>query len=184
MVMITGQKGILSRKQARFQVVDVVATMAPLTKMARQLVSPATIPSTVREAFRVAQEERPGPVHLELPEDIAREESPAISLVKPHPIEIPVAHPEALVRAAEMIRKAARPLIMLGAAASRPHLSDALSDFVRRVQIPFFNTQMGARARSPANPGSTWEPRRSRRVITFMRLSNRQTWSSALGTIP
>jgi acetolactate synthase-1/2/3 large subunit len=143
MVMITGQKGILSRKQARFQVVDVVATMAPLTKMARQLVSPATIPSTVREAFRVAQEERPGPVHLELPEDIAREESPAIPLVKPHPIEIPVAHPEALVRAAKMIRKAARPLIMLGAAASRPHLADALSDFVRRVQIPFFNTQMG-----------------------------------------
>ena len=88
MVMITGQKGILSRKQAGFQIVDVVATMAPLTKMARQLVSPATIPSTVREAFRVAQEERPGPVHLELPEDIAREESPAISLVKPHPIEI------------------------------------------------------------------------------------------------
>jgi acetolactate synthase-1/2/3 large subunit len=143
MVMITGQKGILSRKQARFQIVDVVATMAPLTKMARQLVSPVTIPSTVREAFRVAQEERPGPVHLELPEDIAREESRAISLVKPHPIEIPVAHPEALVRAVKMIRKAARPLIMLGAAASRPHLADALSEFVHRVQIPFFNTQMG-----------------------------------------
>ena len=143
MVMITGQKGILSRKQARFQIVDVVATMAPLTKMARQLVSAATIPATMREAFRVAQEERPGPVHLELPEDIAGEESPAIPLVKPHPIEIPVAHPEALARAAKMIRKAARPLIMLGAAASRPHLAEALSDFVRRVQIPFFNTQMG-----------------------------------------
>jgi acetolactate synthase-1/2/3 large subunit len=111
--------------------------------MARQLVSPATIPATVREAFRVAQEERPGPVHLELPEDIAREESPAIPLLKPHSIEIPVAHPEALLRAAKMIRNAARPLIMLGAAASRPQLADALSDFVRRVQIPFFNTQMG-----------------------------------------
>jgi acetolactate synthase-1/2/3 large subunit len=143
MVMITGQKGILTRKQARFQVVDVVATMTPLTKMARQLVSVAIIPSTVREAFRVAQEEKPGPVHLELPEDIAREESPAISVIKRHPIEIPVAQPEALVRASEMIRKAARPLIMLGAAASRPHLADALSEFVHRVQIPFFNTQMG-----------------------------------------
>jgi acetolactate synthase-1/2/3 large subunit len=42
-----------------------------------------------------------------------------------------------------MIRAAARPLIMLGAAASRPHLADALSDFVHRVRIPFFNTQMG-----------------------------------------
>ena len=54
MVMITGQKGILSRKQARFQIVDMVATMTPLTKMARQIVSPASIPTIVREAFRVA----------------------------------------------------------------------------------------------------------------------------------
>src|SRR5271155_3262974 len=45
MVMITGQKGVLSRKQARFQVVDIVATMTPLTKMARQIISPATIPA-------------------------------------------------------------------------------------------------------------------------------------------
>ncbi len=54
MIMITGQKGILSRKQGRFQVVDIVSTMAPLTKLARQIVSPATIPTTVREAFRLA----------------------------------------------------------------------------------------------------------------------------------
>src|SRR4029079_8347765 len=56
MVMLTGQKGILRRQQARFQVVDVVSTMAPLTKMAHQIVSPATIPSIVREAFRVARQ--------------------------------------------------------------------------------------------------------------------------------
>jgi acetolactate synthase I/II/III large subunit len=143
MVMITGQKGILSRKQARFQVVDVVASMAPLTKMAHQIVSPATIPALVREAFRLAQQERPGPVHLELPEDIAREKAPDVSLVKPHPIDLPVAHPAALSRAADLILSAKRPLVMLGAAASRPRLADALSDFVRRVRIPFFNTQMG-----------------------------------------
>src|SRR3569623_1883461 len=65
MVMITGQKGILSHKQAGFQMVDTVSTMMPLTKMTRQIVSPATIPSMVRDAFRVAQQERPGPVHLE-----------------------------------------------------------------------------------------------------------------------
>ena len=74
MILITGQKGILSSKQARFQIVDVVSSMTPLTKMARQIVSTRTIPSIVREAFRVAQQERPGPVHLELPEDIAGEE--------------------------------------------------------------------------------------------------------------
>jgi len=143
MIMLTGQKGILSRKQGRFQVVDIVATMAPLTKMARQIVSPATIPTTVREAFRLAQQERPGPVHLELPEDIAAEETPVIPLVKPHLIDMPVADPTALDRAADLIFKAERPLLMLGAAANRPRLTDQLSDFVRRVGIPFFNTQMG-----------------------------------------
>ncbi|HYZ20990.1 MAG TPA: acetolactate synthase large subunit [Rhodopila sp.] len=143
MVMITGQKGVLSRKQARFQMVDIVATMRPLTKMAQQIVSPATIPAIVREAFRVAQQERPGPVHLELPEDIAAEQAPAISPVPSHSIALPVANPVALDRAAGLIRDAERPLVMLGAAASRPRLAEALSDFVRRLQIPFFCTQMG-----------------------------------------
>src|ERR1700761_8318489 len=143
MVMITGQKGILTHKQARFQVVDIVSAMTPLTKMTRQIISPATIPSIVREAFRVAQQERPGPVHLELPEDIAAAEGPEIAPIPPHPIELPIADPRALARAAELITQAQRPRIMLGAAASRPHLADALTDFVRRVKIPFFNTQMG-----------------------------------------
>jgi acetolactate synthase I/II/III large subunit len=143
MVMITGQKGILSRKQAGFQMVDTVSTMTPLTKMTRQIVSPATIPSIVRDAFRVAQQERPGPVHLELPEDIAGAEAPPMAPIPPHPIDMPVAQPAALDRAAELIRGAQRPLIMLGAAASRPRLAAALADFVGRLQIPFFNTQMG-----------------------------------------
>src|SRR6476469_3102130 len=92
MILITGQKGIRSSKQGRFQIVDVVASMTPLTKMARQIASTETIPSIVREAFRIAQQERPGLVHLELPEDIAREEGPDLLLVPLHPIEIPVAN--------------------------------------------------------------------------------------------
>ena len=60
MVLITGQKGIMSSRQARFQIVDMIATMKPLTKSTRQIVSTATIPTLVRDAFRVAMEERPG----------------------------------------------------------------------------------------------------------------------------
>ena len=119
MVMITGQKPILSSRQGRFQIVDVVATMRPLTKMSRQIVSAASIPVLVRDAFRIAVEERPGPVHLGLPEDIAAEEANA-PLIAPHPIDLPVAPASALERAADMIIAAERPLIMLGAAASRP----------------------------------------------------------------
>jgi acetolactate synthase I/II/III large subunit len=143
MVMITGQKGVVSRKQARFQMVDIVSTMRPLTKMAHQIVSAGTIPSIVRDAFRIAQQERPGPVHLELPEDIAGQEATDAALVPLHPMALPIAHPAALDLSARLIRAAERPLVMLGAAASRPRLAEALSEFVKRVQIPFFNTQMG-----------------------------------------
>ena len=150
MVMITGQKAIRSSRQARFQIVDIVATMRPLTKMATQIVSAQSIPTLVRDAFRVAQQERPGPVHLELPEDIAADEAVA-DIIPPHVVELPVAPAAAIERAAAMIMGASRPLVMLGAAASRPRLAEPLSAFVRRCGIPFFNTQMGKGA---VNAGS------------------------------
>ncbi|TPJ50736.1 MULTISPECIES: acetolactate synthase large subunit [unclassified Mesorhizobium] len=143
MIMITGQKGILSSRQARFQIVDIVAAMKPLTKLSRQIVSPKMIPSLVREAFRVAQEERPGPVHLELPEDIAAAECDPVPLVPTHPVELPLAGAGALDRAARMIIEAKRPLLMFGAAASRPRVTPDVAQFVLRTQIPYFTTQMG-----------------------------------------
>ncbi|SEF46379.1 acetolactate synthase large subunit [Bosea lathyri] len=143
MIMITGQKAIMTAKQARFQIVDVVASMKPLTKMTRQIVSVASIPSVVRDAFRVAMEERPGPVHLELPEDVAAEEIDDAPVIPLHPLERPVAQAAALDRAAALILSAKRPLIMIGAAGNRPRLVEALSAFVRRTRLPFFNTQMG-----------------------------------------
>jgi acetolactate synthase-1/2/3 large subunit len=141
-VLITGQKPIRTSRQARFQVVDVIAAMRPLTKVSRQIVSAASIPAMVRDAFRVATQERPGPVHLELPEDIAAEQAEAV-LVPPHPVDLAIAPASALDRAARLILDAQRPLVMFGAASSRPRLAGALSAFVRRTRIPFFNTQMG-----------------------------------------
>jgi acetolactate synthase-1/2/3 large subunit len=143
MILITGQKAIKSAKQARFQIVDIVASMKPLTKMTRQIISPDSIPTVVRDAFRVAMEERPGPVHLELPEDVAAEEVEDAPVIPVHPLERPVAHAAALDRAAELILAAKRPLVMIGAAGNRPWLVEALSAFVRRTGLPFFNTQMG-----------------------------------------
>ena len=143
MIMLTGQKGIMSSRQAKFQIVDVVSAFKPLTKLSLQIVSTTSIPTIVRDAFRIAMEERPGPVLLELPEDIAGEEAEDVAMVAQHPIEIPVAHRASLDRAADMILKAKRPLIMLGAAASRPRSTAGIGGFVRRTQIPFFTTQMG-----------------------------------------
>ena len=143
MILVTGQKPVMSAKQARFQIVDIVASMKPLTKMTRQILSPAAIPTTVRDAFRVAAEERPGPVHLELPEDVAGEQAEAASVIPHHSPEVPVASAGALDSAAVMILAAQRPLVMIGAAGNRPALVERLSGFITRSRLPFFNTQMG-----------------------------------------
>ena len=143
MILITGQKPVLSAKQARFQIVDIVASMKPLTKMTRQIVSAVAIPSTIRDAFRVAMDERPGPVHLELPEDVAAEEVENVPVIPRHALERPIAHAAALDRVADTILAARRPLVMIGAAGNRPSLVEQLSNFVARTRLPFFNTQMG-----------------------------------------
>ncbi|MFM0056073.1 acetolactate synthase large subunit [Paraburkholderia phytofirmans] len=144
MVLITGQKAIMTARQARFQIVDIVATMKPLTKASRQIVNGASIPTVVREAFRVAAEERPGPVHLELPEDVAGSEvGDDVPLIPLHAVDLPVAGQPAIEQAAALLKSARRPLVMFGAASNRPRLAGQLTDFIRRTGMPYFNTQMG-----------------------------------------
>ncbi len=93
--------------------------------MATQIVSAQTIPTLVRDAFRIAQQERPGPVPLELPEDVASDKAEA-AIVSAHPVELRWHRTVAIERAAAMISAAKRPLVMLGAAASRPRLAEAV----------------------------------------------------------
>jgi len=143
MVMITGQKPIKKSKQGQFQIVDVVELMRPITKYARQIVDGSRIPSIVREAFRLAAEERPGAVHIELPEDIAAEEVSGCPFEIPK-VKRPYPNPEAIATAAQMICAAKSPLILVGAGANRNRTCKALTDFVAKTGIPFFNTQMGS----------------------------------------
>ncbi len=142
LVVITGQKPIKRSKQGRFQILDVVATMAPITKLAEQVPSADKIPSLVAEAFKRAEQERPGAVHLELPEDIAREYSDNCHMSKVW-LRRPQADAVAIKRAAKRIEEAARPMLMLAAGANRRRVSDNLQALVDKTGIPFFNTQMG-----------------------------------------
>ncbi|KIC49477.1 MULTISPECIES: acetolactate synthase large subunit [unclassified Leisingera] len=142
LIMITGQKPIKKSKQGRFQIIDVVNLFDPVCKMSRQIVHGNTIPALIREAFRVAEEERPGAVLLELPEDIAAEDTDA-SVIPPHVRHYAVPDEAVLTEAADMIRAAKMPLVLIGAGANRRKARSALCDFIERVQIPFFNTQMG-----------------------------------------
>ena len=142
MLMVTGQKPIKTSKQGRFQVLDVVDMMQPLTKYTVQVVSGDRVPSVVREAFRLAHEERPGAAHIELPEDIAAEETDA-GLIAPSAVRRPIAEYKAIDRAVAMIEAAQSPVLLIGAAANRKLTAKMLREFVAKTDIPFITTQMG-----------------------------------------
>ena len=142
LIMITGQKPIKKSKQGQFQIVDVVGLFDPICKMSKQIVHGNTIPALVREAFRVAEEERPGAVLLELPEDIAAEACTE-SVLTPHPRYYAVADDAVLDEAARLIREARMPLVLIGAGANRRDARGALDEFINTTRISFFTTQMG-----------------------------------------
>jgi acetolactate synthase-1/2/3 large subunit len=116
--------------------------MRPITKYTTQVVSGDRIPSVVREAFRLASEERPGAVHIELPEDIAVEDTSA-KLLKPSVARRPIAEYKAISLAVEMIEKATSPVLLIGAGANRKLTAKMLQEFVDKTGIPYITTQMG-----------------------------------------
>lgn len=142
MMMVTGQKPIKSSKQGRFQILDVVAMMGPITKYTHQLASADNIPSRIREAFRLGQEEKPGAVHLEFPEDIAHEQTDSTPFAKSN-ARRPVADEKCIKAAARRIEKAKSPILVIGAGANRTMTSRMLAQFIEKTGIPFVSTQLG-----------------------------------------
>ena len=151
MLMITGQKPIKASKQGQFQIVDVVDMMRPLTKFTHQISSGHNVPARIREAFRNAEDERPGAVHLELPEDIAAEETDARIIIKSR-FDIPHASDHSITAALEMIESARHPLLLIGAGANRKYTCRTLAAFIEKSGIPFFSTQMGKGVVDERNP--------------------------------
>ena len=142
MMMITGQKAVKRSKQGRFQILNVVEMMRPITKNAHQLVSPDNIPVRVREALRLAEEEKPGAVHLELPEDIASE----LTSEQPVPasyVRRPIPEDKAINAAVDRIAAARSPIIVIGAGGNRKLTSRMLTELVDGFRIPFVTTQLG-----------------------------------------
>ncbi|HEY2007791.1 MAG TPA: acetolactate synthase large subunit [Rhizomicrobium sp.] len=151
MMMITGQKPIKSSKQGRFQILEVVDMMRPLTKFTHQIASADNIPSRVREAVRLAQEEKPGAVHIEFPEDIADEQSESTPL-KASLVRRPTADEKAVRAAVARIERAKSPLLVIGAGANRAMTSRMLTQFVDKTGIPFVTTQLGKGVIDERNP--------------------------------
>ena len=141
-LMVTGQKPIKKSKQGRFQILDVVAMMGPITKYTRQLASADNIPSRVRECFRLAEEEKPGATHLEFPEDVADEQTDMLP-IKASLCRRPSADPKAVRAAVSRLEAAKAPVLVIGAGANRKMTGRMLLQFVEKTGIPFVTTQLG-----------------------------------------
>lgn len=142
LISISGQKALTDNWQARFQLVNAVRMMEPLCKKAVSITDPGMIPTVIRNAFKHAEAERPGAIHIELPEDVAEEETEA-TVQKRSEIKIPYPDSEAIKRAATMICEAKNPLIIVSSGANRRAVTEELEDFVGRTGIYLVHTQMG-----------------------------------------
>jgi acetolactate synthase-1/2/3 large subunit len=142
MMMITGQKPVKKSKQGRFQILDVVEMMKPITKYAHQIVASDNIPSKIREALRLAEEEKPGAVHLELPEDIADEHSDEMP-IPASAVRRPVPEEKSIKQAVEKIAAAKSPILVIGAGGNRKLTGKMLTKLVDKFGIPFVTTQLG-----------------------------------------
>jgi acetolactate synthase-1/2/3 large subunit len=142
MLMVTGQKPIKKSKQGRFQILDVVDMMRPITKFTQQLTSADNIPSRIREAFRLAEEEKPGATHIEFPEDIADEHTDAVPMKRSN-VRRPNADPKSIGAAVQKIEAAKAPVLVIGAGANRTMTSRMLLQFIEKTGIPFVTTQLG-----------------------------------------
>lgn len=151
LLVITGQKSIKKREQGQFQIVDVVGMMQPVTKFSATIVSGERVSSMVREAVKLALAERPGAVHLELPEDIAGEEC-KMSPILPVKTRRPVADDKSITQALVEIEKAKHPLIVLSSGGNRKLVRKQLSVFLEKTGIPFVSTQMGKGVEDESSP--------------------------------
>jgi acetolactate synthase-1/2/3 large subunit len=142
MLMVTGQKPIKKSKQGRFQILNVVDMMRPITKYTHQLASADNIPSRIREAFRLAEEEKPGATHLEFPEDIAEEQTDSLP-IKASIARRPSAEEKAVRAAVRRLEDAKSPVLVIGAGANRKETGRMLLQFVEKTGIPFLTTQLG-----------------------------------------
>ncbi|MGV8073901.1 MAG: acetolactate synthase large subunit [Syntrophobacteraceae bacterium] len=149
-VAITGQKALRENRQARFQLVDVVSLMRPITKHTVSISDPGAIPTVLRNAFKVSQAERPGSVHVELPEDVASTDTDT-QLQDPGHARRPSPDLKTIAGAAELINSSSHPLLILSAGANRKLVSKEVLEFVERTGIHVVHTQMGKGVLSDAS---------------------------------
>ena len=155
LVAITGQVGTDRMHIESHQYLDLVAMFSPVTKWNRQIVRPSITPEVVRKAFKVAQSEKPGATHIDLPENIAAMPVVGQPLCRDQQEKVYAAF-KTLNNAAIAISKAKNPLILAGNGTIRAGASEALTEFATLLNIPVTNTFMGKGSIPYTHPLALW----------------------------
>ncbi|MBI3354748.1 MAG: acetolactate synthase large subunit [Nitrospirae bacterium] len=151
LVAITAQASLKNTHKESHQYVDIVKMFQPATKWNIRVERPEVIPEIVRKAFKIAQLEKPGATHIEVSDDIAKAEAAGSPLIS-NGIEYPLPNPDAIKKAASIIRQAKNPIILVGNGVTRRRAAAELKEFAERLQIPITNTFMGKGSIDYRNP--------------------------------
>jgi acetolactate synthase I/II/III large subunit len=142
LVALTGQVDLERMHKESHQYIDLVELFRPITKWNARVTSPEIVPEVVRKAFKVAESEKPGATHLELPEDIMAAEVDAAPLPRRRPVK-PEPSARELLKAADLIRNAINPVALAGNGVVRAGGAPALREFCRATGIAVAETFMG-----------------------------------------
>jgi len=144
LVAITAQANLSKIHRESHQYVDILQLFGPITKWNARVESPDVVPEIVRKAFKLAEAEKPGSTHIELPENVAEEEAdPKQKPLPREPVSAPTPSRASVEQAALLIEKAVRPVILSGNGVIRNGSSAELTQFAERLQIPVVTTVMG-----------------------------------------
>jgi len=159
LVAITGQASLNRRHKESHQYIDIMSMFKPVTKWNTSIPKAEVIPEAVRKAFKIAQTEKPGATHLELPEDVAEEQIGDPGRLQPLFVQAPVMpepSPAQVARAVRTIAGAKRPVILAGNGVIRGRAYDALRQFARRLHIPVLQTFMAKGTLPDSDPLSLY----------------------------
>ncbi|HHO59727.1 MAG TPA: acetolactate synthase large subunit [Thiotrichales bacterium] len=141
LLALTGQGSSQRQHKESHQIMDVVKMFEPVTKWATTVLHQDNIPEIIRKAVRIARSEKPGAVHIELPEDIAKLPS-SKKPINPRRFRRPVADDKIVNKAFAILRKARRPIILAGNGCIRRRASKQLRQFCEKTGIGVINTFM------------------------------------------
>jgi len=155
-VAITGQGATTRLHKESHQAMDVVAMFRPITKWASSIYDPRNIPEVVRKAFKLAHGEKPGATHIELPEDIAKQEIDDEPIVPGVKVRRPIPDEKSVNAALALLAEAERPVLLVGNGCARTRVTKQLNRFVEETGIYAAMTFMAKGVISDRNPRSLY----------------------------